>query len=124
MHPGVVIEHDPESIHLQRTQIRDHADEHVLEAFLVKGQGKVMMVDDVVPLSRTHDNRNHMATQKLADLLGDMRPQMVALLVHFPHADGHLGRAQGGYRDGLQNGVAHDDHDILQDHGREQWRPV
>src|SRR5712672_982771 len=50
MHPGVVIEHDPECIRLQRTQIRDHADEHVLEAFLVKGQGKVMMVDDVVSL--------------------------------------------------------------------------
>jgi hypothetical protein len=90
----------------------------------VKGQGKVMMVDDVVSLSWAHDNRDHMAAQILAYLLGDMRPQMVALLVHLPHADGHLGRAQGGYRDGLQNGIAHDDHDNLQDHGREQWRPV
>jgi hypothetical protein len=43
-----------------------------------------------------------------------MRSQMVTLLVHLPHTDRHLGRSQIGYRDGLQNGVAHDDHDILQ----------
>ena len=55
-----------------------------------------------------------MTAQKLADLLADVRSQMVTLLVHLPHSDRHLGRSQIGYRDGLQNGVAHDDHDILQ----------
>ena len=110
----MVIEHDPEGILLQRTQIRDHADEHVLEAFLMERQSEVMVIDDVVPVSWTHDDRNHMIAQKLADLLRDMRSQMVTLLVHLPHTDRHLGRSQIGYRDGLQNGVAHDDHDILQ----------
>jgi hypothetical protein len=77
-------------------------------------QGEVMVVDDVVPVPRTHDDRNHMIAQKLANLLRDMRSQMVTLLVHLPHTDRHLGRSQIGYRDRLQNGVAHDDHDILQ----------
>src|SRR3954463_15276192 len=89
MHPRMVIEHDPEGILRQRTQIRDHADEHVLKAFLMECQSKVMVVDDVVPVSWTHDHRNHMIAQKLADLLGDMRSQMVTLLVHLPHADRH-----------------------------------
>jgi hypothetical protein len=55
-----------------------------------------------------------MIAQKLANLLRDMCSQMVTLLVHLPHADRHLGRSQISYRDGLQNGVAHNDHDILQ----------
>ena len=69
----MVIEHDPEGILLQRTQIRDHADKHMLEAFLMECQSEVMVIDDVVPVSWTHDDRNHMTAQKLADLLADMR---------------------------------------------------
>ena len=118
----MVIEHDPECIRFQHAQIGNYADEHVLEAFLVKSQGKVMMIDDVVTLSRTHDNRNHVAAEKLADLLGDMGSQVVALLVHLPHPDCHLRRAQVGYRDWLQNGVAHDDHGVLQDQGPRKVR--
>ena len=72
------------------------------------------MIDDVVPVSWAHDDRNHMIAQKLAYLLCNMRSQMVALLVHLPHANRHLGRSQSGDRDGLQNRVANDDHDTLQ----------
>jgi hypothetical protein len=101
MRPSVMIEHDPERVHLERAQVRDHADEHVLEPLFVERQSQVMMVDDVVPCFGTEHDRDHVGAEILADLLGNVLAQMLALLAHLTHPDRHLSRSQVGDRDRL-----------------------
>jgi hypothetical protein len=55
----------------------------------------MVMIDDVEALVRPVNHRDHVFAEKLSlFLLRFMLPPALALLLHLPHSNGHLGRAE------------------------------
>src|SRR3974377_2573452 len=53
MHPGTVIHHRPKGVLVECAEIGDQRHRHVLDAFFVECQRKMMMIDHVVTRFRT-----------------------------------------------------------------------
>jgi hypothetical protein len=101
-----MVEENPECIELELAQVRYDRDQNVLHPFFLKRERQMVVVDDVVAFFRTAHDRDHVAAEILSDLLRLLTSEALALVVHLPHADRHLGRAQAFDRNGLDDRIA------------------
>ncbi len=122
VHPGMMVEHGPESIAIELLQIRDDFDQHVFHALIVQRQRQVMMIDDVVALFRPEDDGDHMLPEEFGLLVRGVLAPLLALFLHLPHADGDLRRPQTLDRNGFEDGLADDNHARLLPDRACAWR--
>ncbi len=108
-----MVEHDPERVGLERLEIGNHGDQHVLLALVEQRAGEVMMIDDVGTLLRPEDDRDHVLAQIFALLLSLVLAPALALLPDLAHADGDLRGAQVPDRDRMQDGLTYRNHGCL-----------
>src|SRR5262249_18215136 len=86
--PALVVHHAPKGVLLDHSEVADHGHQNVLDAFVMQCAGEMMMVDYVMALVRTDDDRDHVLADHLALLLCLLLPQALALLPALPHPYG------------------------------------
>src|SRR5712671_3546082 len=77
----------------------------------------MMMVDHIVALVRSQNHRDHVPAEKLALLfvwlvLAPVLSQALALFLHLPHSNGHLGWMQREDRNRLKDRFTRIRHDL------------
>ena len=65
MYPTVIIEDGPESVLLEPLQIHKDGYECVLDALFVECANEMVMVDDVVPILRSQDDRDQVLREEV-----------------------------------------------------------
>lgn len=111
--PALVVHHAPEHVTLDHREIADHGDQDVLDALLVQRPRHVMMIDHVIAIVGTMDDRDHVLAQKLGTLLvGLVLAPALPFLLYLMHADRHLGRPQRHDRNRFDVGLARMGHDV------------
>src|SRR5262249_1157972 len=113
VHPAAMIEHHPECVAIERSEIRHDGDQHVLLTLVEQRAREVMMIDDVVVLLRPEDDRDHMLAETLALLLAFVLTPALALLLHLAHADRDLRGTQVLDRNRMKYGLAYGNHRCL-----------
>lgn len=89
--PSAIVEHTPERIAIDHSQIGDNGNENILHTFLVKRSREVMMIDNVVALVGSQHHRNHMLAEQLGLLFRRfMSAPAMAFFFHLAHPHGHL----------------------------------
>ena len=85
----------------------------MLHALVMQRARQMMMVHHIVMLVRAEHDRNHVLAEKYGAPFGRfVLAPALALFLHLPHPDRHLGRAQRQDRDRLQDWVARIGHDL------------
>src|SRR6266516_4629180 len=106
MHPRAIVHYGPKLVLLELAEIGDERHCHVLDALVMEGARKMMMIDHIVARFWTEHGRNHVLAKEFSALFGgDFTPEL-ALGFDFAHSDGKLSRAKIGNCPGRQHWFA------------------
>src|SRR5262245_45028081 len=97
MQPAPIIDEGPELVLVQAAQLGHDGDEHLFNPFLQVRAAQMVMIDDVVVIFGTKDNRNHVTPEILRCLLLaclTLFPPASPLGLDLAHTDCHLCRPQ------------------------------
>src|SRR5262245_61497444 len=90
MHPAAVVEHHPKGVLLQLAQVRHDCDEYVLDTFIVKRKGKMVVIDDIMALLRSKNYGDHVVAQEFGTFCGALLAPALSLSLDLTQADGDL----------------------------------
>jgi hypothetical protein len=94
MHPAAVIEHHPKGVLFQLGEVRHDRDKYGLDAFFVKREGKMVMINDIMALLRSENYRNHMLAKEFGALGVAFLAPALSFRLYLPHADRDLCRTK------------------------------
>jgi len=112
MHPVAVVHDEPEGIRFQPAEVGDDGDDDVLDAFIVQRASQMMVINDVVTLFRSEDDRDHVLAEEFRALfpIRLLFAPTLALGHDLAHANRDLGWAQACDMNWMENGLTNSSH--------------
>jgi len=93
MHPAAIVENDPKGFLIKLAEICNDGHKHVVDAFLMKCQSEMVVINSVMAALRSKDHGDHVFAKKFGTSVLALLAPMLSLGSDLAHTHGYLGGA-------------------------------